>query len=105
MKPEQQKNLLYILIPSGFVMLVWLILGIYNKSISSTITKPQSLLITPISSTFESGVLTDLKKRNTISPDFDLTGQSTQSPAEPQPSSAITTTEAEQASPSAVEGQ
>lgn len=102
MKPQQQKNLLYILIPSGFVMLVWLVLGIYNKSINSTITKPQSLLITPISSTFESGILTDLKKRSPISPDFDLGSQPT-TPTE-LPSNGITTTEIEQATPSAVEG-
>ncbi|MBI5044912.1 MAG: hypothetical protein HZC02_03230 [Candidatus Levybacteria bacterium] len=104
MKPQQQKNLLYILIPSAFVILVWIILGIYSKAVNSTLTKPQSLLITPISSTFDASVIDDLKKRDAILADFSLGNQSEQDTPDASPTSELVPDLEPTASDSAVEG-
>lgn len=68
MKPKQQTDIMYILIPSFVLVLAWIIFTVYNSAVSSTITATQSSSIKPISPTFELGVLENLKKRKKILP-------------------------------------
>jgi len=72
MKPEQQKNLLYILVPSTILVILWIIFSVYNKSVTSTISSTQKQAIEPISPLFPTGVLSDLKKRENIEPLFSI---------------------------------
>ncbi len=70
MKPEQQKNLLYILVPSAILVILWIIFSVYNKSVKSTISSTQTQAIESISPSFPTEVLSDLKKRQSIEPLF-----------------------------------
>lgn len=72
MKPEQQKNLLYILVPSTILVVLWIIFSVYNKSVTSTISSTQTQAIESISPTFPTGVLSSLKKRTAIEPIFSI---------------------------------
>ncbi|HVZ59109.1 MAG TPA: hypothetical protein VG935_05140 [Patescibacteria group bacterium] len=78
MKPEQQKNFLIILIPSTILILIWIILGIYNHSINSTISQTQAVAINPIAPTFDMSVFSLLKKRVIISPTLEISTGSTE---------------------------
>ena len=72
MKPEQQKNLLYILVPSTILVILWVVFSVYNKSVTSTISSTQTQAIESISPTFPTGVLSSLKKRTAIEPIFSI---------------------------------
>jgi len=68
MKPEQQKNLLFILVPSTIVVIAWIGFGIYNKAVSTTLTTSQTASIQPITGTFDMRVFDLLKKRQVVLP-------------------------------------
>lgn len=70
MKPEQQKNLLYILVPSAILVILWIVFSVYNKSVTSTISSTQTQAIESISPSFPTEVLSSLKKRQSIEPLF-----------------------------------
>jgi len=70
MKPEQQKNLFYILVPSTILVILWIIFSVYNKSVTSTISSTQTQAIESISPVFPTGILSDLRKRQPIEPLF-----------------------------------
>ena len=72
MKPEQQKNLLYILVPSTILIIIWIIFGIYSKAISSTLTENQNLSIVPIAPVFQTKVFSSLEKRKKVDPVFTI---------------------------------
>lgn len=66
MKPKAQQNLLYILIPSFIVIIIWLISNIYNHAVMTTITTDQAVSIKPISESFDARVIDSLKKRRLV---------------------------------------
>lgn len=68
MKKTQQKNLLFIIIPSTILVILWIIFGVYNRAITSTISSSQQIAINPIAPVFDTSVLDLLKKRATITP-------------------------------------
>lgn len=68
MNPKQQKNMLFILIPSTIVIVAWVGFGIYNKAVTSTITKAQHKAIAPIAPNFDQSVFELLKKRTAVTP-------------------------------------
>lgn len=73
MKPEQQKNLLFILIPSIILIIIWIAFGIvniYSKPVTTNLSALQRKAILPISPTFEQGIFDLLRKRTVIKPLF-----------------------------------
>lgn len=72
MKPEQQKNLLYILVPSTILIILWIAFSVYNRSVMNTINKSQSIAIQPISPVFPTGVIESLKKRKSFTPLYSI---------------------------------
>jgi len=72
MKPEQQKNLLYILVPSTILVILWILFSVYNKSVTTTISSTQTQEIKSISPIFQSAVLSNLGKRQSIEPIFSI---------------------------------
>ena len=66
MKPKTQKNILYLLIPSFIVIIIWLISNVYNHAVMTTVTSDQAISIKPISDSFDTRVIEDLKKRKQV---------------------------------------
>lgn len=69
MKPKTQKNLLYIIIPSFILIIIWIVADIYNHAVMTTVTSDQAVSIQPISSSFDVGVLDNLRGRKIVTPD------------------------------------
>jgi|GEM_PF-2441777 len=69
MKPKTQKSLLYIIIPSFILIVIWIIANIYNHAAMTTITSDQAISIQPISDSFDTEVLASLRKRKMVTPD------------------------------------
>lgn len=68
-----RKKDLTFLLASGFILvLVWITLSIYHESITSTIPQALSIHIAPISPTFDTNTIEQLKKRKTVLPTYEL---------------------------------
>jgi hypothetical protein len=72
MNPKTQKNLLYILIPSTIVVLVWVGISLYTRAISSTISPKVNTSIKEIDPQFNTDVLSSLKRRSLINGKIDI---------------------------------
>lgn len=68
MKKTQQKNLLFIVIPSTILIILWIIFGVYNRAVTSTISSSQQVAINPIAPVFDTSVLDLLNKRAIVTP-------------------------------------
>lgn len=79
MNPKTQKNLLYILIPSTIVVLVWVGISLYTRAISSTISPKVNTSIKEIDPQFNIDVLSSLKRRSLINGKIDIDDVATQS--------------------------
>jgi len=66
MKPKTQQNILFILIPSFIVIVIWLISNIYNHAVMTTVTADQAIAIKPISDSFDMRAIEGLKKRKQV---------------------------------------
>ncbi len=67
-----KKDLLFIMI-SGFTLVVfWIGFNIYHNAKTSTIPEATSIQITPITPTFDKKTIDEIKKRNKISPVFEI---------------------------------
>ena len=60
------KNLVYLAIFTSFVVLVWIVLTIYHNATSSTISKTVNTQIAPLSPSFDTSVIENLKKRGEV---------------------------------------
>ncbi|MEK7605100.1 MAG: hypothetical protein AAB478_01105 [Patescibacteria group bacterium] len=81
MKKTQQKNLLFIVIPSTILIILWIIFGVYNRAVTSTISSSQQIAINPIAPVFDTSVLELLKKRAVVTPLLTGAGQTVITPA------------------------
>lgn len=72
----KQKELTYIIVSIFLLIIVWIILSVYHSSITSTITPLVNVQITPITPSFDTKTLDDLKKRENITPVFEFGGGS-----------------------------
>lgn len=72
MKPAQQKNLVFILVPSTILIVLWIVFSVYDKAVMSTISKSQTVAIQPISPAFPTGVLTTLQNRKSPTPLYSI---------------------------------
>lgn len=81
MKKNQQKNLLFIVIPSTILVIFWIIFGVYNRAVTSTISSSQQIAINPIAPTFDTSILNILKKRTPVTPLLTGIGETVITPA------------------------
>lgn len=81
MKKTQQKNLLFIVIPSTILVILWIIFGVYNRAVTSTISSSQQIAINPIAPTFDTSILDLLKKRVIVTPLLTGIGETIITPA------------------------
>ena len=75
----KQKNLLLILASLFILTILWVMFTIYHNFTTSTIEDPLSIQIIPINGTFDLKTLNALKKRQTIEPVYEFTGQASES--------------------------
>lgn len=64
------KNLLYLAILTTIVVLSWVGFGIYNASVTSTITSDTSIAITPIPRDFNKSTIVSIKNKKVIPVDL-----------------------------------
>ncbi len=64
----KQKDLLFILISSTFVVALWIVFSVLHNALSSTISNSTTQDIAPIAATFDTKTLDALKKRQAINP-------------------------------------
>jgi hypothetical protein len=62
----KRKDILSILIPSFIFVIVWIILSIHHNIATSTISEAINMQTTPISASFDTSVIADLKQRQNI---------------------------------------
>ncbi len=85
MNKKTQKNLLYILVPSVIVVIVWIAVAIYTKAITSTISQRVNASIEEIDPKFNTDVINSLKKRKQIDGKISADEQATPSATETLP--------------------
>lgn len=70
----KKNDILILLIPSVLIVILWVIFSIYHNYVTSTISKSLSTQILPINPDFNLNVINDLKKRNSIEPIYQISG-------------------------------
>jgi cell shape-determining protein MreC len=70
----KRKDIILLVIPMFFLVLVWILFSIYHNSVSSTISESLNVQITPIEGSFDQNSLNELKKRKNLLPIFEATG-------------------------------
>ena len=68
----KKNDILLILIPSFIFVLAWIGFSIYHNVVTSTISEPLSIEITPITPTFDTSIIDGLKNREKVSPIYEL---------------------------------
>jgi len=68
----KQKDILLILIPTFFLVILWVIFNIYHNSIESTVSKNVSVEVVPINPDFDFQTIENLKKREVIQPLYEI---------------------------------
>ena len=85
----KKKDLLIILIPTLIFVIAWIGFSIYDSAVTSTISAQEVSQIIPIAPTFNTSVISELKKRERVEPIY---GTSTVITLSPIPSPKITNT-------------
>ncbi len=70
----KRKDILVILIPTFIFVVFWVIFSIHHALNTPTISENINMQITPISPTFDTKVIDSLKKREVITPLYEITG-------------------------------
>ena len=84
----KQKDIILIVIPAFIITALWVIFSIYHNLVASTISSPLSVQIQPISGTFDTGAIENIKKRIEVEPIYQISTSSETSAsqaAEPTP--------------------
>jgi hypothetical protein len=69
----KRKDILAILIPSFIFVIAWIILSIHHNVVTSTISEKVNMQIASITPTFDTTIITSLKKRQSITPSYETT--------------------------------
>ncbi len=80
----KQKDILFLLISTFIIVILWVIFSVYHNYILSTISEPIQMQIVPISPNFDTKAIDKLKKREKISPSYTI--ENTQVSISPSPS-------------------
>lgn len=73
----KRQDIILLVIPMFFLVLVWIIFSIYHNSVSSTISENLNVQITPIEGKFDQATINDLKQRDNLLPIFEATNSGT----------------------------
>ena len=68
----KNKNTLSILIPSLIFVIAWIIFSIHHSIVTPTIFEPLTTQIIQISSNFDTNTIASLKKRQNVTPNYQL---------------------------------
>ena len=68
----KQKDLLFVAISFFILILIYIGFSIFHNSAVSTISESTNMQISPIAPSFDDKTISDLKKRNNISPTYQL---------------------------------
>jgi hypothetical protein len=71
----KKNDILLILIPLFLFVISWIGFSIYHNIVTSTISQPLSVQITPINPTFDTSTIDSLKNREKITPVYELDSQ------------------------------
>lgn len=74
---KKQQEIIAILV-SGFILTcIWIVLNLYHDAVTSTLSQQLNIDIMPITPSFNTGVITELKKRTYIGPQYTFSQQPT----------------------------
>lgn len=76
-KQNRQNDILFILISSFVVVVVWIGFNIYHIHVTSTISQHIQYQLTPVSPNFNQEVMQQLTKRKNVNPLFEQQGAAT----------------------------
>lgn len=68
----KRKDIIFLTTATLALVLSWMLFNIYHASVSSTITPVQNIQIKPINPTFDTKIVEKLKKREKVSPIFEV---------------------------------
>ncbi len=71
----KQKDIIFILGSSFFVIFAWIVFNIYHGSVQSTIPEKTIRKITPIKAEFDLKTVENIKGRNKIEPLYNITSE------------------------------
>lgn len=69
----KQKDIILLVVPLFFLVLVWIIFSVYHNRVSSTIPETLNVQITPIEGSFDKRTINELKDRENLLPIFEAT--------------------------------
>lgn len=69
MKP---KDIIFLLVPMSLLVAAWIIFNIHHNSVASTISSSLSTNILPITASFDTKTMANLKERGRIQPLFEF---------------------------------
>lgn len=67
----KQKDIILLVVPFFFLILLWIGFSIYHNSVTSTIPEVLNIQITPINPTFDERTILNLKNREKVLPVFE----------------------------------
>ena len=70
----KKNDILILLIPSVLIVVLWVIFSVYHNYVTSTIPKSLSTQILSINPDFNLNTINNLKKRNSIEPIYQISG-------------------------------
>ena len=89
----KRKDLLIILIPSFIFVILWIVFSIHHAINTPTITDSENMQIIPISPNFDTKAIEFLKKREIVTPIYEIPGATNNpTPIIPAPSVSINST-------------
>lgn len=68
----KQKDILFLLIPVALLVIAWIVFNIYHNLATSTISEALNTNILPISPSFDTETISNLKTRERVVPVFEL---------------------------------
>ncbi|QQG40866.1 MAG: hypothetical protein HYV37_00900 [Candidatus Levyibacteriota bacterium] len=67
-----RKDLLFLMISGFIIAVVWITFNIYHNAKTSTIPEATSIQIAPISPSFDTKTIDEVRKRKKVSPVFEI---------------------------------
>jgi len=90
-KQNKQKDILFILISSFILVILWIGFNLYHIWATSTVSQDVQMQLTPIAPNFDPSTIQQLKTRENINPSFERAQQSSQSAQTLQPTPPVLT--------------
>lgn len=67
----KQKDIILLVVPFFFLILLWIGFSIYHNAVTSTIPEVLNIQITPINPAFDEKTILNLKNREKVTPVFE----------------------------------